>query len=332
MSAKKDFTGPFAPLCVKYVELKQAAGYDFKQQSRLLRCFDDFCKAYKIENYSITEDIAIAWSKQRPNESEVYRNSRIGVMQRFSQFLCMQGYPSYFLPSLPRAHSNHTPHIFTYDELHRIFYRLDDMQTTSATPFRNLVMPVLMRMLYGCGLRVSEALNLTVKDVDLENGILYIRHAKNDKERLVPMSASLTEKCRTFSEKAHLNSKDTTPFFYNKSYGKYSVSSVHKFFRGIMWDVGIPYLGRNKGPRVHDLRHTFACHNIQKWAEAGEPIQSNLVILSKYLGHANVSATQWYLHMSAQEFPMIREICERELGGMYAPFKDVYDYVEEEYE
>ena len=82
------------------------------------------------------------------------------------------------------------------------------MQTTSAAPFRNLVMPVLMRMLYGCGLRVSEALNLTVKDVDLENGILYIRHAKNDKERLVPMSASLTEKCRTFSEKAHLNSKD----------------------------------------------------------------------------------------------------------------------------
>ena len=144
MSAKKDFTGPFAPLCVKYVELKQAAGYDFKQQSRLLRCFDDFCKAYKIENYSITEDIAIAWSKQRPNESEVYRNSRIGVMQRFSQFLCMQGYPSYFLPSLPRAHSNHTPHIFTYDELHRIFYRLDDMQTTSAAPFRNLVMPVLI--------------------------------------------------------------------------------------------------------------------------------------------------------------------------------------------
>lgn len=94
-----------------------------------------------------------------------------------------------------------------------------------------------------------------------------------------------------------------------------------------MWVI--PYLGRNKGPRLHDLRHTFACHNVQKWAENGEPIHSNLVVLSRYLGHINVSATQWYLHLSAQVYPHIRSICEKELGGIYTPFQPLADDMED---
>jgi len=66
--------------------------------------------------------------------------------------------------------------------------------------------------------------------------------------------------------------------------------------------------------------HTFCCHNIQKWAEARLPIYSNLLILSRYVGHTSISSTQYYLRLTAQAFPHIMDICEKNLGGMYAPF------------
>ena len=310
MSAKKDFTGPFAPLCVKYVELKQAAGYDFKQQSRLLRCFDDFCKAYKIENYSITEDIAIAWSKQRPNESEVYRNSRIGVMQRFSQFLCMQGYPSYFLPSLPRAHSNHTPHIFTYDELHRIFYRLDDMQTTSAAPFRNLVMPVLIRLLYCTGVRIMEALKLQLKHVDLVNGTLMIEAAKFNKDRLIPVSASMLEILKQYCSVMHPKYNTEEYLFIGITREPCSHHNVYLRFRELLVSAGIQHAGRGYGPRIHDIRHTHCCHVLQKASGTGMDLTNMLPALSVYMGHESITATSQYLKMTAEVYPEILDTVE----------------------
>lgn len=320
MSEARYFTGPFAPMCDAYVTQKRVSGLDYSQQAMLLRMFDNFCKGYEIQNYTITKEIAVAWCQKRPNEKDITRHGRVGEMQRFAQYLCRQGYPSYLLPTLPKRGETHTPYIFSMDELRNIFERLDALVPTNASPNRHLTMPLLFRMLYGCGLRISEVLALLKKDVDLGNGVLYIRRGKNDRERLVPMSLSLTEECRKYMHTVHKNTADSIPFFYTKTWTPYSKSVIEKFFRGILWDVGIPYRGTQYGPRVHDLRHTFCCHNIQRWAEAGLPIYSNLLILSRYLGHTSISATQWYLRLTAQAFPHIRDICERELGGMYAPF------------
>ena len=191
MSRDPFFTGPFAPMCESYVAQKRASGLDYTQQAKLLRMFDNFCKNYEIQNYTITKEVALEWSKKRPNEADTTRHSRVSEMQRFSQYLCKQGYPSYLLPAVPRCGEQHVPYIFSVDELHRIFERLDTLTPTNLSPNRHLVMPLLFRMLYGCGLRISEALNLLKSDVDLNDGILHIRHGKNDRERIVPMSATL---------------------------------------------------------------------------------------------------------------------------------------------
>lgn len=320
MSKDCYFTGPFAPMCEAFVAQKRASGLDYTQQAMLLRMFDNFCKNYEIQNYAITQEIAVAWCKNRPNEKDITRHGRVGEMQRFAQYLCKQGYPSYLLPALPKRGETHTPYIFSKEELRRIFERLDELTPTNTSPNRHLIMPLLFRILYGCGLRISEALSLLKSDVDLDNGILHIRHGKNGHERFVPMSATLTKECCKYVQIVHKHTKDSAPLFYTKAGSHYSKSAIEKFFRDVLWDVGIPYRGTQLGPRVHDLRHTFCCHNIQKWAEAGLPIYSNLLILSHYVGHTSVSATQWYLHLTAQAFPHIRDICEKNLGGMYAPF------------
>ena len=132
MSAKKFFTGPFAPLCEIFVAQRKAIGLKYEQQSRLLRQFDDFSKDFNVTDYAITEELALAWYKKRPNEKEVSRRSRIGEMQRFSVFLSVQGYPSYLLPAMPKRGNPHQPYIFTEDKLSRIFKRLDALQLTTA--------------------------------------------------------------------------------------------------------------------------------------------------------------------------------------------------------
>lgn len=320
MSKDPFFTGPLAPMCESYVAQKRVSGLDYGQQAMLLRMFDNFCKNFEIQNYTITKEIALAWCKKRPNERDATRYSRVGEMQRFAQYLCNQGYPSYLLSALPKYGEQHVPYIFSVDELHRIFERLDALEPTNLSPNQHLTMPLLFRMLYGCGLRISETLTLLKSDVDLNDGTIHIQHGKNDSERIVPMSATLTEECRKYMCAVHKDTADSVPLFYTKERTYYSKSTIGKFFRGILWDVEIPYRGTQFGPRVHDLRHTFCCHNIQRWAEAGLPIYSNLLILSRYVGHTSLSSTQYYLRLTAQAFPHIMDICEKGFGGMYAPF------------
>lgn len=247
MSKKPFFTGPFAPICESYVAQKRASGLDYNQQAKLLRLFDNFCKDYEIQSYTITKEIALTWCKKRPNEADATRYSRVSEMQRFAQYLCKQGYPSYLLPALPKCGEQHVPYIFSTDELHLIFERLDSLSPTNLSPNRHLTMPLLFRVLYGCGLRISEALALLKNDVDLKDGILHIRHGKNDRERIVPMSATLMEECRKYAQAVHKNTVESTPFFYAKGGTPYTKSTIGKFFRGILWDVGIHIKGSNLG-------------------------------------------------------------------------------------
>jgi integrase len=330
MSARKSFCGPFAPMCELFVSQRRATGRVYKYQSNLLRQFDDFCKNLDVKDYTITEEIALAWCQRRPNEKEVSRHSRVGEMQRFSVFLTKQGYPSYLLLVLPKCGNRHQPYIFTQEELSRLFKRLDRLIPTNASPIRHRSLPLLFRILYGCGLRISEALNLCKRDVDSDDGILHVRCGKNGIERLAPMSESLTAQVRSFMAECHRDTPEATPLIYKKFFSKYELSTIGNQFRGFLWDAGIPYRGQDVGPRVHDLRHTFVCHNIKRWSEAGIPVQSKLPILSRYLGHTSISSTQWYLRLTADVYPHIREICEREWGGMYANFPDFREGVSDD--
>lgn len=310
------FTGPFAPMCELFVAQKRATGLLYFTQAKILRQFDAFCNAYDIQDYTITEEIAQVWYQRRPNEKDSSRRDRVQVLQHFSEFLCRQGYPSYLFPVLPKRGETHEPYIFTKEEIHRLFARLDQLEPNNySTGY--LVFPILFRTLYSCGLRISEALNLKKEDVDVKNGILHIWHGKNDKERLLPVSCSLRNMLMEYAETAHAETDDAAPFFYAKTFIPYSRAAVHNQFKGFLWDIGITYRGKDYGPRLHDLRHTMVCHNIQAWVENGIPISSRLPILSKYLGHKSVAATQWYLRLSAEVYPHIREICEKELGEFY---------------
>jgi len=290
----------------------------------ILRSFDNLAKEFDINNYVITRELSSAWMKKSPNESTSHHNNRLYVMWRFADYLVQQGYDSYLSRFKLRKNSTHTPYIFTKSEIAKIFAELDKMEFSPCSPEKHITFPVLYRMLYGCGLRISEALNLTVKDVDIKNKMIRIFAGKNDRERLVPMSETLRNHCNVLIKKVHNKNGENYVFFHSRDGKPYCVTNIEKHFRMLIWDVGIPYCGRELGPRLHDLRHTFVCHKLNEWAKTGVDLMNGLPVLSKYLGHINLTGTQWYLKLTAEAYPDIAEKMNEltgyvfpEVGGEY---------------
>ncbi len=312
------FDGPFAQMCEAFVRQKRAMGIQFNGQIWMLRLFDNFSKDFPINEYVITKELVSAWTKKSPNESTAYYNSRLYIMWGFADFLVQQGYDTALARFKLRKSSTHTPYIFTKDEMRLLFSELDKMEYSPCSPYKHLAYPVLYRMLYGCGLRISEALNLTLKDVDLQNQMLHIGTSKNNKEKLVPMSDSLTKYCSDYFEKVHKEHDENYLFFFSRDNKVYHVTNIEKHFKELLWNVGIPYCGKYLGPRLHDIRHTFVCHRLNDWVKSGVDLMAGLPVLSKYLGHENVSGTQWYLKLTAEAYPHITDKMN-ELTGYVFP-------------
>jgi integrase len=168
-------------------------------------------------------------------------------------------------------------------------------------------MPALIRLLYGTGLRISEALALKMDDVNLDDNYLRVRDSKNGKERIIPISDSLTTVCREYVK--YLNQlplgKRKPGYFFVKLDGSKCGPCVWNWFRKCLDKAAIPYVGRWHGPRIHDLRHTFAVTSLAHMAEAGIDLYASLPILSNYLGHQSLKATDHYVRLTANMYPQL---------------------------
>lgn len=144
-------------------------------------------------------------------------------------------------------------------------------------------LPIIFRILYGCGLRVSEVVGLRCKDVNLEEGILTIREAKTDRDRYIPLSDSVKEACISYSDKTWWE-KDSDFFFPTPDKTMISPMTIYQRYRRYLEVAGISHGGKGQGPRLHDIRHTFAVHVLQKWIKEEADLTAMLPILSTYMG------------------------------------------------
>jgi len=198
------YKGPFKEHIQNHVDLKQAIGYKFHAEADHLRRFDTFTLEKYPKASVLTKEIVLDWCKKIDYEARANQLSRTSIIRQFGKYLDSIGVQAYIIPKgyYPKE-KQYIPYIYTVDELRKFFAETDKCHYCCKCPYRHLIMPVLFRMIYTCGLRVSEARLLTVNDVDLENGVLSIHHSKKDNSRLVPMSASLIRCCR-ITQKKHI--------------------------------------------------------------------------------------------------------------------------------
>ncbi|MGM0411568.1 MAG: tyrosine-type recombinase/integrase [Bacillota bacterium] len=302
-----EFYGINACFLKQYIEFKRNMGYEFKSISNL-KTFDRFTIKNEVSSIGLTRNLATKWAKKRPNESDVTRYKRVNDIKNFSIYLNQIGYKSYIPRQLKSYQTTFIPHIFSKKELKSFFEACDTIEVKKQSTMK-YILPVLFRMLYGCGLRISEALSLKCKDVNLNEGYIIIRKPKNGQDRILPLSKSLIEVCIQYKNNFPIKQNDENYFYMQINFSGYDSNTIYRWFRRILWKAGIPHGGKGKGPRLHDFRHSFSVHSLVEMSKKELDLYYSLPILSKYLGHNSLEATDKYVRLTSEMYPeLIQEV------------------------
>lgn len=299
----REFQSIMAPMFQDYIDFKRSLGYKMDNYYQLLG-FDKFLNDNDYRKIGFDKDIYDNWSVKRPGEKGATLYKRTVAVKNFSIYLNHLGYSSY-VPRVPKnCKSTFIPYIFTEDEISRFFKACDSMicsgyyyQSTYA------IYPALFRLLYGTGLRISEALSIKLQDMDLEEGHLVIHETKNGEERIIPFSLSLQKVLKQYKVMYRDKVSGSDYFFVKRNGQRCKSSTVYENFRKVLHSAGISHGGKDYGPRLHDLRHSFSVHSLAKIASEGLDIYYCLPILSKYLGHKSLEATERYVRLTSEMYP-----------------------------
>jgi len=318
----KAYTSLFSEQIIGLIEQKRSMGYVYLTEAGILKRFDEFCRKNYPEMKELNREIVFHWSKQCPGEHPATLQGRVSPVRELAGYMINNGHQAFILPKgmLPKC-PRYQPYIYSDDELRRLFARIDGCHYCAEVPYRHEVMPVFFRLLYCCGLRLTEARMLKVKEVDMENGVILLTHTKLDRQRQIPLSEGLHKHFKLYYRNVHPYSKPDDWFFPGYKGKPMTLSNVYHNHRRFLWQAGISHSGRAKAgqrgaPTIHSLRHSFAVHCLRRWVREGKNLQAWLPVLQSYLGHVSYSDTAYYLHLTVDLFPDITAQLEHELGDI----------------
>ncbi len=287
----------------QYVDFRKSMGENFKSVDSLL---NTFCRRMgeEIDIRDVYADQVNSFLNN-PGPVTRYWERKYYTLRGLYQYAVSRGYVANSpLPTImPEMPERFVPYIYTRDELNRLFnstvsYRKQHRQLEPYT------LRAILVLLYGAGLRISEAVGLTIGDVDLSEAIITVCDTKFNKTRLVPIGADLNQIMQEYltqrNEAGHLQ-EDSTPFFVLRRGVSVPIQRVEHTFRRLCEYAGVRRIdGARYQPRLHDLRHTFSIHRLTSWYQQGADVQKLLPQLSTYLGHVSIAATQVYLTMTPE--------------------------------
>ena len=303
---QEDFNSPLKEKFLDFIMEKRKCGNKYICEYHHLRRFDKFLCLRMLDGRKLPRELVLEWIAYQEGESARSQFARVSMARLFATYLFYHGIDAYVLPRgmcrIPRY--SFCPHIFSHEEIRRIMLVADNWRPVGNAPILHVVMGVLFRVIYTCGLRAGEAAALKLSDTDLLNGVLVIRQGKFRKDRLVPMADTTRDRLRKYVTEIPLDRPDD-PLFPNRFGIHYNPLSLYLLFMQLLWKLRIPHGGRCKGPRLHDLRPTFAVHRLEAWIKEGVDLNSKLPLLSAYLGHVGIAGTQRYLRLTPGVFPEI---------------------------
>ena len=220
------------------LEYKESLGFSKDTYEYFLK---DFCK-YFIENgYSqFTEETVSTWCIRRPTESPEGFRRRITPLREFSKYLCAIGETEYVIPTsiLPITHRE-MPYIITDQELRNLFAECDREPFCKQSPCRHLIILVIFRLIYCCGLRPNEGRELLRDDFNEVEGTLFIRKNKSHKERRIPLSDDVAAMCRNYLHDSRKVIPNTEYMFPSPDGGSYERKWLSETFRRL-WNASNP--------------------------------------------------------------------------------------------
>lgn len=288
-----------------YLNYKHSLGFKLKHETGVLKNFAQYTLDIDYDG-PLSLDIILSWVSLGKQKDKTM-GRRIKVIRPFSKYVASIDPEADMIHGLiyKNVHERPTPYIFT--ELETIKLMNECRKLYSPDGIRAYSVEIIIGLLWATGLRPSEPTNLTINDVDFEQGIIHIKETKFSKERYIPLDNSITKKLKEYHEwikqKVGVTSLNA-PFFYTtvgKPLKENALSYAFKLIRPCKnaKPKGYPYV------RLYDFRHTKASNVIKYWYKQNIDIHSNLYVLSTYLGHVIPSDTYWYLSAT----PELLEMC-----------------------
>jgi len=278
------------------LQFKESIGYSRKSYEYDLARFCKFVDSKQLDVSGLKEDVVLNWCSRWESESQTGARRRIQAIRELLKYLSAVGIDCYVIPSnfLPRQVAR-PPYIFTDEELLAIFDACDKLTPAQFSPHRHLILPVLLRLIFFCGLRPNEGRELQSSDIDFEKGILFIRKNKSHKERYVAMSDDVLRMCREYRSATASVFADQTYFFPSPNGAPYGRRWLAAQFLAI-WERVRPN-GSEARAVVYGLRHRYATTMMMKWLNEGADLNAKLPYLSAFMGHTHFSDTAYYIHL-----------------------------------
>jgi integrase len=316
--SRYDYSSVLKNEIVRYLDLRASQGKSGKCRF-VLFSLDQYLIEQEITSKSlpphVVEDWISKWGRvSSPNTVRV----RLSYYTGFAKYLHSLGMAA-FVPDRPLPDKSYIPYIFSEKEMGDIFHAADNMKMDHPT-LTVVQFPMLLRLLYSCGLRLGEALRLRVTDIDEDSGVLRIWNGKGNKDRLVPMDETLSETLSLYCNAVIPKGTGDAFIFASEKGGSRSFAWALQTFQRILREAGIdiPNLPVNsRNICLHCLRHTFAVNSFRKQTLSGVDSYAASPFLSMYLGHNDLIGTQVYLHMTAEASEDMCKAISEHTRGMF---------------
>ena len=322
MSEDRAFLSAVGPTASRYLALKRALGRRYAVERRVLESLDVFLTT---ERSDLSADSFARWCHTQGHLTSGVRRNRMRIVRN----LCLyrrRTEPACFVPDpllFPALHQPVRPYLFTEAEIARLLRETAGLERSPDSPLRPELFRLAITLLYTTGLRRGELLRMTTGDYDSRERTLLVRESKFHKSRLLPLSPDAADELEGYLRACRaqrLPVSSDTPLIWNRRAGGKAYTGVG--FGSVLRQLfERAQIRKPNGhlPRIHDFRHTYACHALLRWYRRGEDVQAKLPILATYLGHVSIVSTQYYLHLIEPLATAASERFARHCAGLVTP-------------
>jgi integrase/recombinase XerD len=302
-----------------YPAIRNSLGFKLRLPASLLYKFVAFVEKQGASH--ITTEIALQWAQEPVDAQPSTWSWRLGMVRRFAAWRSASDPRTEVPPAglLPYRYHRKSPYIYTDDEINKIMKAAGKLR--SSRGLRAHMYSTLFGLLTVTGMRINEALNLDLDDVQLVDGILNIRQTKFGKSRLIPLHVSTLESLKHYAGTRGrlLPNTSTQAFFVSERGTRITEYSARYTFAKLPQQIGLraSAKGHGRGPRLHDMRHRFAAKTLVNWYRSGIDVEREIPRLATYLGHVHINDTYWYLESVPELLQLATErVTKRKEAGL----------------
>jgi integrase/recombinase XerD len=280
----------------EYLSLRRALGFKLEWAGTELA---DFARMMQREAADyITVPVALKWAHHTRSARRSRAARRLSLVRGFARYMRAADSRTEVPPDslLPYRPKRARPYLYTDGEISALLSTA--LQLSPDDALRRWTYYVLFGLLSVSGLRIREALNLRLSDVDLQAGVLQVQKTKMGQSRLVPLHDSAKRQLGRYRSRRdrYLAGREASDYFFvSKRGNRLDGAEVRRTFYRLSRQIGLRGANDSHGPRIHDIRHRFATRTLINWYRSGVDAERRISVLSTYLGHVHVADTYWYL-------------------------------------